>query len=382
TEFTPVNGEPCGIAVDSTGAVYVASFLSELVKYKPEGAFPPTSSTTYAPDASIGSGSGVFVPGAAAVTAVAVNPANDHVFVGEGLEHISEYAPDGSKVAGPIGEGLVPGAAYCGIAVSAKTGNLYVSDLANSMVYVFNPAGTEVLAEFDGSDSPDGAFEISFSNLAVDQSSGNVLVPDIVAHGVVDEFNEDGEYVTTIANSPAFTNAEPNGIAVDNGAQSPNKGNVYVGSGDGTVYAFGPLPSPNVPLTVKKEGAGTGTVTSSPAGIDCGATCDAQFEEGAEVTLSASASAGSRFKQWSGCTSVPNNQCKVLLGEGGAEVSATFVPAAPSIANVAATQVTNSSAKLEGLVNPNGDATTYQFEYLTKAAYEANGNSFSGAAKA
>ena len=54
--------------------------------------------------------------------------------------------------------------------------------------------------------------------------------------------NEDGEYVTTIANSPAFTNAEPNDIAVDNGAQSPNKGNVYVSSGNGTVYAFGPLP--------------------------------------------------------------------------------------------------------------------------------------------
>ena len=75
---------------------------------------------------------------------------------------------------------------------------------------------------------------------------------------------------------------------------------------------------------------------------------------------------------------MPNNQCKVLLGEGGAEVSATFVPVAPTISNVAATQVTNSSARLEGLVNPNGDATTYQFEYLTKAAYEANGNSFSG----
>ncbi len=381
TEFTPVNGEPCSVAVDSTGAIYVASFFGELVKYKPGGAFPPTTSTTYAPDASIGSGSGILVPGSVGAASVAVNPANDHVFVVEELTHISEYTASGTKVAGAIGEGVVSGAQYWGVGVHGKTGNVYVSDIENSKVYVFNPAGTEILAEFDGSESPDGPFEISFSTftfLAVDQSSGDVLVPDILAHGVVDQFNEEGEYVTTIANSPAFTNAEPNGVAVDNGASSPNKGNVYVGSGDGTVYAFGPLPSPNVPLTVKKEGAGTGTVTSSPAGIDCGATCEADFEEGAEVTLSPSAGPGSRFKQWSGCTSVPNGQCKVVLGEGGAEVSATFVPAAPSITNVAATQVTNSSARLGGVVNPNGDATTYQFEYLTKAAYEANGNSFSG----
>ena len=69
--------------------------------------------------------------------------------------HISEYTASGSKVAGTIGEGLVPGGAFfVGLGVSAKTGNVYLSDLESSKVYVLNPAGTEILAEFDGSDSP------------------------------------------------------------------------------------------------------------------------------------------------------------------------------------------------------------------------------------
>ena len=110
-------------------------------------------------------------------------------------------------------QGLVPGAAYYGVDVYGDTGNVYLTDLENGKAYVLNPAGTAILAEFDGSDSPDGAFEfapfIGLSLLAVDQSNGDVLVSDIAAHGVVDEFNEEGEYVTTIANSPVFTDAEP-----------------------------------------------------------------------------------------------------------------------------------------------------------------------------
>jgi peptidoglycan/xylan/chitin deacetylase (PgdA/CDA1 family) len=57
-------------------------------------------------------------------------------------------------------------------------------------------------------------------------------------------------------------------------------------------------------LTVAKTGSGT--VTSSPAGITCGpaATCAAKFEKGESVTLSAATDTGSTFGGWSGggCT--------------------------------------------------------------------------------
>ena len=40
-------------------------------------------------------------------------------------------------------------------------------------------------------------------------------------------------------------------------------------------------------LKVNKAGTGTGTVTSSPAGINCGATCTFGFDHGVTVTLTA-----------------------------------------------------------------------------------------------
>src|SRR6185295_6872512 len=45
-------------------------------------------------------------------------------------------------------------------------------------------------------------------------------------------------------------------------------------------------------VSVSKAGSGTGTVTSSPAGISCGATCSASFTSGTLVTLTASPGAG------------------------------------------------------------------------------------------
>jgi uncharacterized delta-60 repeat protein len=55
-----------------------------------------------------------------------------------------------------------------------------------------------------------------------------------------------------------------------------------------------------VPLTVTKAGTGSGTVTSTPAGIDCGATCSSSFPLGTVVTLSATPTPGSTFVGWSG----------------------------------------------------------------------------------
>jgi hypothetical protein len=53
-------------------------------------------------------------------------------------------------------------------------------------------------------------------------------------------------------------------------------------------------------VSVNKSGTGTGTVTSSPAGINCGATCTANFDAGTVVTLTATPAGGSTFGGWSG----------------------------------------------------------------------------------
>ncbi len=53
-------------------------------------------------------------------------------------------------------------------------------------------------------------------------------------------------------------------------------------------------------LAVARSGTGSGAVTSSPAGIACGAACSAQFIENSDVELSAAAASGSTFAGWNG----------------------------------------------------------------------------------
>src|SRR5213592_3543793 len=81
--------------------------------------------------------------------------------------------------------------------------------------------------------------------------------------------------------------------------------------------------TPALVLTVSKAGAGAGTVTSSPAGINCGATCAASFTSGTAVTLTAVPAAGSTFSGWSGGGCSGTGSCAVTLS-AATTVTATF----------------------------------------------------------
>jgi uncharacterized delta-60 repeat protein len=78
----------------------------------------------------------------------------------------------------------------------------------------------------------------------------------------------------------------------------------------------------NKTLTLSKAGGGAGTVSSSPAGISCGSSCAHAFRHGAPVTLTAAASARSRFAGWSGACA-GTGKCTLTMS-AARSVTATF----------------------------------------------------------
>ena len=79
-------------------------------------------------------------------------------------------------------------------------------------------------------------------------------------------------------------------------------------------------------LTASKDGAGTGTITSSPAGITCGAVCSSSYA-GATVTLSAAPDPGFMVSGWTGCDSYSGNDCVVAV-TANKTVKVSFSPIA------------------------------------------------------
>jgi len=113
----------------------------------------------------------------------------------------------------------------------------------------------------------------------------------------------------------------------DGAADAATATAVTVGSGaisSGVDASLTPAPGRLDSVTVAPAGSGSGAITSTPAGIDCGATCAEDFETRKTVTLHAEPAPGSTFTGWSGaCTGT--GPCQVRL-TAAADVSATFEP--------------------------------------------------------
>jgi hypothetical protein len=79
-------------------------------------------------------------------------------------------------------------------------------------------------------------------------------------------------------------------------------------------------------LTVIRDGGGSGTVHSAPAGVLCGDDCTETLSAGSTIILQATPQAGSTFAGWSGdCAGT--GDCTILM-DRTRSVTATFVPAA------------------------------------------------------
>ena len=102
------------------------------------------------------------------------------------------------------------------------------------------------------------------------------------------------------------------------------------GSGLGShLFLFRALGDPFA-VNVAKAGTGSGSVQSAPPGIGCGAACSGSFEDGSEVTLTATPAPGSAFAGWSGAGCAGAGSCALTMS-ADRTVTATFnaVPPAP-----------------------------------------------------
>ncbi len=81
-------------------------------------------------------------------------------------------------------------------------------------------------------------------------------------------------------------------------------------------------------LTLTRSGAGSGSVSSIPTGIDCGLVCSYSFSLSTSVTLTASPAAGSSFTGWSGSGCSGTSTCTVTM-LGARAVTAQFTANAP-----------------------------------------------------
>ena len=112
------------------------------------------------------------------------------------------------------------------------------------------------------------------------------------------------------------------------------------GEGDSLPVFWTQPTAPPPPATLKVQVFGSGTVTSSPAGIHCPSTCSHTFPNGTQVTLTATAAPGATFGGWHifGCETAAPTCTISLVGE--AIVWADFsMPPPPALGSVEVTQL-------------------------------------------
>lgn len=190
-------------------------------------------------------------------------------------------------------------------------------------------------------------YQASFQNL---QSSGIGATTATLGVNLFSYFKSGLLYVDYGPTS-SFGSTTPPATVPDNALNFPSVSTILTGLTPNTTYfwryrfvtdagtfnsptqTFTTSAAPTFALTVSKNGTGSGTVTSSPAGINCGATCTASFAQGTTVTLTAAPASGSVFAGWSGGGCSGTGTCTVTTN-AAQSVTATFNTAPASTFNL------------------------------------------------
>ncbi|MFZ0478066.1 MAG: Ig-like domain repeat protein [Terriglobales bacterium] len=251
-----------------------------------------------------------------------------------------------------------------------SSGNLYGTTyncgaVGNGIVWKLTPTGTEtILHNFTGystngtGENADGANPVAgvaldaYDNLYGTTINGGEMYNGqltLCANcGVLYEISTSSAYSVLHHFWTTVCGTSPNQYICD-GAQSTaaplvaQDGNIYGttlygssdGGGTGTVWGYPISPSASVIIA----GNGAGTVTSTPAGINCPGNCRYVSQSGKTVALTAAAEYGSKFGGWSGACSGAGTCSVTLTGTATSSVTANFI----STMQVTTTTVVSSS---------------------------------------
>jgi hypothetical protein len=385
--------QPCGVAVDqATGDLYIADQSHRVWRYSPVPTGPIDAESDFEYTGGIDPG---FLPCQLAAD-------SGHVYVadygiGAGGNLVRFRASDFKTGVPPLATGTAIDTTTKAVAVDPGTGDVY-SD-RGGLIAVYH-AGGEAFYSFGSS--------AQFGNTSVGvaiKSGGSVYVSDRHTGGKqIDVYGPEnfGHVVTVLKNGTGTVTSDIGGIncgatcssiiadsSVVTFTATPEDGYTFSGwsingstsicpgtgtcqvtiSADTTVTAT--FFKPN--LKVFKAPSGEGTITSSPGGISCGTTCESLFDYGATVTLTPTPEAGSGFKEWGegDCDEIVESiKCKVTLA-ADREVNAIFA-AAPRITSESV-RAHDTSARFEGMLDPESEVTKYRFQYVTETHYQQEG---------
>jgi sugar lactone lactonase YvrE len=221
---------PYDVAIDSSGYVYVADFANDRIqKFSSDGTFITSWGST-------GSGNGQFSsPRGVAIDSSGNLSTDPRVYVAEwGGNRIQKFTSDGTFITswGSTGSGNGEFNGTAGIAIDSS-GSVYVADAGNDRIQKFTNDGTFIRKwGFEGSGN--GQFSSPYG-IAID-SSDNVYVADF-ANNRIQKFSSDGTFITSwgSAGSGEGQFSSPYGIAID------SSGNVYVSEeGNDRIQVFSP----------------------------------------------------------------------------------------------------------------------------------------------
>ncbi len=419
------------LAVDCSGNVYrVNSTGTEMTYYSPSSN-PPTGSTTYTRHEPV-------LVTATGLVGVAVNPANDHVFVIGGSAFtsvIKEFAPpsESSKAEGECGAGLELTNSRQDIDVYGKNGYVYVSaNVGAALVYVVKcgkvPAEAELIREAkDSGGCPSGKTVGINPRIAIDQSNGHFIQWGVSQTGeTVREHDALGaclaEFGKTSSNVAGARVAIDNSCAINGlteqttptcAATYPSNGNAYLAfdsSNEVTqpfdLNAFGPLEYGQPPQAVTETADGFG-----PDGATLNGTVNPEEFELEECVFQylTETQYQSNGKTFAGALSQTCEETPAEIGTGdtpvpvhaditgiepettryryrllaknpfGEDDGGTLLFGPPLLTTQSALPVGYDEATMRAKIDPSGLLTTYHFQYLTEEQYQSNGETFEGA---